>query len=88
MKNKNKFKIALALTLILPLFAQGANWWEDNLEPENWTASWATANKTITIFDGPLATINNATLRQIVRISEAGRMVRVSFTNEFGTDAA
>jgi lysophospholipase L1-like esterase len=85
MKNKNKFKIALVLTLILPLFAQGANWWEDNLEPENWTASWATANKTITIFDGPLPTINNATLRQIVRISEAGRMVRVSFTNEFGT---
>jgi lysophospholipase L1-like esterase len=85
MKNKNKFKITLVLTLILPLFAQGANWWEDNLEPENWTASWATANKTITIFDGPLPTINNATLRQIVRISEAGRMVRVSFTNEFGT---
>ena len=85
MINKNKFKIALALTLILPLLAHATNWWEDNLDPENWTATWATANKTITGFDGPLDTINNATLRQIVRISEAGRMVRVSFTNEFGT---
>ena len=39
----------------------------------------------ITAFDAPLDTINNTTLRQIVRISEAGRMVRVSFSNEFGT---
>ena len=85
MINKNKFKIALTLTLILPLLAHATNWWEDNLDPENWTATWATANKTITGFDGPLDTINNATLRQIVRISEAGRLVRVSFTNEFGT---
>jgi|TARA_B110000305_G_C19387392_1_gene612967 lysophospholipase L1-like esterase len=84
-KNKFKFKTALALALILPLFAHATNWWEDNLDPKNWTATWATANKTITGFDGPLDTINNATLRQIVRISEAGRMVRVSFSNEFGT---
>ena len=85
MKNKNKFRIALVLVMIMPLFAHAENWWEDNLDPVNWTATWATANKTITFFDPPLADINNATLRQVVRISEAGRMVRVSLTNEFGT---
>lgn len=85
MKNKNKFRTALTFALVLPLFAHAGNRWMDNLEPAHWTATWATANKRITAFDAPLDNINNTTLRQIVRISEAGRMVRVSFSNEFGT---
>lgn len=85
MKNRNKFGTALTFALVLPLFAQAGNWWMDNLDPAHWTATWATANKRITAFDAPLDTINNATLRQIERISEAGRKVRVSFSNEFGT---
>lgn len=49
-----------------------------------WKTTWATANRTITAFDAPLPNINNATLRQVVRISQGGRMIRVSFTNEHG----
>ncbi|HIL84756.1 MAG TPA: hypothetical protein EYG52_14745, partial [Pseudomonadales bacterium] len=85
MKNRYKFGTALTFALALLLFAQAGNWWMGNLDPTHWTATWATANKRITPFDAPLDTINNTTLRQIVRISEAGRMVRVSFSNEFGT---
>ena len=82
---KNKFRAALTFALVLPLFVQSGNEWKDNRVPAHWTATWATANKTVTALDAPLSNINNATLRQIVHISAAGRMVRVSFTNEFGT---
>ena len=33
MHNKNRFGIALAFALILPLFAHAESWWEDNLDP-------------------------------------------------------
>jgi lysophospholipase L1-like esterase len=85
MKNKNKFRTVLTLALFLPLSALAGNCWKENLVTKHWTATWATANRTVTAFDAPLDTINNATLRQIVRTSEAGEMLRVSFTNEFGT---
>jgi lysophospholipase L1-like esterase len=86
--NKNKLRnptAVLILTLFFSAFSYADSWWEENLDPTNWTATWATASKTITPFDGPLPTINDITIRQIVRISEGGRMVRVSLTNEFGT---
>jgi lysophospholipase L1-like esterase len=77
--------IALVLAWLAPN-AIAENWWEENLAPTNWTATWATANKATTPgFDAPQPTINNATLRQIVKISEGGRMVRVTLSNEFGT---
>lgn len=85
MKNKNKFRTALTLAFALPFSALAGNCGKDNSVTAHWTATWATANRTPTALDAPLDTINNATLRQIVRISEAGRMIRVSFTNEFGT---
>jgi lysophospholipase L1-like esterase len=57
----------------------------------HWMATWATASKVPTpIFDPVVApvfpTINDATLRQVVRISVGGEKFRVWFTNEFGTD--
>ena len=53
--------------------------------PEHWAATWATASKTITPFDAPLPTINDTTIRQVVRISMGGSSFRVWLTNEFGT---
>lgn len=88
--NKNKLRNPTAIFFLSLFFSSitfADSWWEENLDPTLWTATWATASKTITPFDVPLPTINDVTIRQIVRISEGGRMVRVSLTNEFGTAA-
>ena len=54
-------------------------------DARHWAATWATASKTITPFDAPLPTINDTTVRQVVRISMGGSQFRVWLTNEFGT---
>ena len=54
-------------------------------DAKHWAATWATASKTITPFDAPLPTINDTTIRQVVRISMGGSQFRVWLTNEFGT---
>ena len=51
----------------------------------NWVATWATASKAKTPFDRALPTLNDVTLRQIVRVSVGGAWVRVWLTNEAGT---
>jgi lysophospholipase L1-like esterase len=58
---------------------------------DRWIATWATASKVITPgFDIPPAvvqpTLQDITLRQIVRISAGGGVFRVWLTNEFGTE--
>ncbi len=54
-------------------------------DARHWAATWATASKTITPFDAPLPTINDTTIRQVVRISMGGSRFRIWLTNEFGT---
>ncbi|MGI9325171.1 MAG: GDSL-type esterase/lipase family protein [Pseudomonadales bacterium] len=79
----------VTLSLGYPLLAsadskhQGHHGYKPGHQP-SWVASWATASKTITPFDAPLPTLNDVTLRQIVRVSLGGRGVRVWLTNEFG----
>ncbi len=51
----------------------------------NWVATWATASKAKTPFDRALPTLNDVTLRQIVRVSVGGAWARVWLTNEAGT---
>ena len=54
-------------------------------DANHWAATWATASKTVTPFDAPLPTLNDTTIRQVVRISMGGARFRVWLTNEFGT---
>ena len=68
---------ALALLASASVFA--------DYDHQYWAATWATASKTITPFDAPLPTINDTTVRQVVRISMGGDGFRVWLTNEFGT---
>ena len=84
--NSKSITIALALVMATQVFAQVDQAQPDHVDFGIWTTTWATANRTITALDAPLPGINNATLRQVVRISQGGRKIRVSFTNEFGTN--
>ena len=72
--------ILAALALVAVFFAGAAA-----AQAQHWAATWATASKTITPFDAPLPTINDTTIRQVVRISMGGSQFRVWLTNEFGT---
>ncbi|MBT5153187.1 MAG: SGNH/GDSL hydrolase family protein [Gammaproteobacteria bacterium] len=83
-KKSKKITITLVLVLATGVLARADNRHNDHLNKPVWTTSWATANRTVKAFDAPLPKINNATLRQVVRISQGGRMIRVSFTNEQG----
>jgi|GEM_PF-486360 len=60
---------------------------DSNADGAAWVASWATASKIQSPFDGPTPQFNDTTLRQIVRVSVGGSAVRVWLTNEFGTEA-
>jgi lysophospholipase L1-like esterase len=53
----------------------------------HWVAAWSTAVHTPIAFPGapPPLTVNNQTLRQIIRPTLAGDCLRVRFSNEFGT---
>jgi len=55
---------------------------------EHWVASWGAAQQTPE--EGnllPQATMQDATLRQVIRLSVGGRRLRVRFSNAFGTQA-
>ena len=82
--NSKSITIALALVMAAHVFAEADHGQPDHADTAFWTTTWATANRTITALDAPLPRINNATLRQVVRISQGGQKIRVSFTNEFG----
>ena len=77
--NRIKSWLALAFVYALPLAAVASD------GGARWVASWATASKSPTIFDRPLPTLDDVTLRQVVRVSLGGSRVRVWFTNESGT---
>ena len=83
-KQSKRITIALVLVMATGVLARADNRHNGQLDTAIWTTTWATANRSITAFDAPLPKINNATLRQVVRISQGGRMIRVSFTNEHG----
>ena len=69
-----------ALLLAMSMSAQARSAADDP-----WVATWATASKAPTLFDRPLPTLDDVTLRQVVRVSAGGRWVRVWLTNEAGT---
>lgn len=73
-------------TVSFALFTGGAQANNDRGSPPAWAASWATASKVPSAFDGPTPVFNDTTLRQIVRLSVGGRWMRVWLTNEFGTE--
>ena len=75
--------LKILLPGVLALLAT-ASVFADN-DHQYWAATWATASKTVTPFDAPLPTLNDTTVRQVVRISMGGDGFRVWLTNEFGT---
>ncbi|MFI1951505.1 SGNH/GDSL hydrolase family protein [Streptomyces xinghaiensis] len=50
----------------------------------SWTGTWGAAPTTVPASDGTV--FEDQTLRQVVRVSTAGRTLRVRFSNEFGTE--
>ena len=69
--NRNALAIALVAALCAsPAFAA------------NWIATWAAPPMPSTAAS---KTIENQTVRQVVRISTGGKRVRVRFSNEYGT---
>jgi lysophospholipase L1-like esterase len=56
--------------------------------PEHWVASWGAAQQTPEANNLlPQADMQDATLRQVVRLSVGGSKLRVRFSNAFGTQA-
>ena len=54
----------------------------------HWARAWAASAQAPTVATGPFPgspTFHDQTVRQVVRLSGAGRKLRVLFTNEFGT---
>lgn len=79
-------KLFLAVSLTSLGTASANSNKSDTHDPQHWAATWATASKVpVAGFDAAAPAINNATLRQIVRISIGGHAIRVWLTNEFGT---
>jgi lysophospholipase L1-like esterase len=72
--------LLLAACLTVPVVAQSE---------KGWVATWATANMPLNPGQEPkmqLPTdVQEMTLRQVVHISQGGKRVRITFTNEFGT---
>ena len=78
--------LRLATLLCACLFATSATA-QTSCHNGHWVAAWSTAVHTPVAFPGapPPLTINNQTLRQIIRPTLAGNCLRVRFSNEFGT---
>ncbi len=53
--------------------------------PDRWVGTWAAAPVALPANPGMIAA-NGTTFREIVHVSAGGPLVRVAFTNEFGTD--
>jgi lysophospholipase L1-like esterase len=79
-------KAVSALTVIVLLLSTSMTARADRDQDDTWAATWGTAVKAPTaVFDPPAVTVDDITIRQIVRISVGGKKFRVWFTNEFGT---
>src|SRR5574344_2495391 len=50
----------------------------------HWTGTWATAPEYTGPSDMPVSTLSNHSLRQVVRVSVGGDVVRLKLSNEFG----
>jgi lysophospholipase L1-like esterase len=70
---------ALALPFIVHVVGPAA------FAQEHWVGTWATAPVAMATTGELAVSFNNQTLRQIVRASIGGRMVRVRLSNAFGT---
>ena len=71
--------ILVALLLAMPAAAA---------EPDHWVASWGSAQQVPEPHNLlPAADMQDATLRQVVRLSVGGTRLRVRFSNAFGTEA-
>ena len=69
----------LAATLVLPLaLPQAAR------AQQSWTGTWGAASSAVVNESGSLP--EPITYREVVHVSRGGRAVRVTFTNELGTD--
>ena len=74
-------KCLLAALLLLPVVAHA----RPDPPPDHWVATWATASYPM---PGPAGHFGqaDATYREIVRTTLAGPLVRVEFTNRYGTE--
>ena len=52
-----------------------------------WTGTWATAPQSTTKANMPQTTLNNCAVRQIVRVSIGGELIRLKLSNEYGDGA-
>ncbi len=86
-----KLRLALAAAILLPTLAHA----RPTPAPDHWVATWATASvpmpaSDIVSRDGTRSAIlpnpDGTTLREIVHTSLAGPLVRLTFTNAFGTE--
>ena len=71
--------LALALTFVVHVVNPAA------FAQDHWVGTWATPPVAMATAGEAAAAFNNQTLRQIVRISIGGRLVRVRLSNAFGT---
>ncbi len=69
-----------ALLLLLPVAARA----KPDPPPDHWVATWATANYPEPA-DGHYGQVDT-TFREVIRVSLPGPLVRVEFTNRFGTE--
>ena len=74
-----------ALTLALAFYAH------DALADEHWTTSWYAApqpawDRTFTLPMNVPARLDNATLRETVRLSSGGQRIRLVFSNRYGRE--
>lgn len=73
------------------LFALGATHGQAHAQKHGWLGTWTTANygmpadQAATLQKTTQIGTQLVTLRQVVHLSQGGRMVRVRFSNEFGT---
>ena len=74
-------KLLLAALLLAPSVAQA----KPNPPPDHWVATWATANVAIPGATGRFGQADT-TYREIVRSSLPGPLLRVEFTNRYGTE--
>jgi lysophospholipase L1-like esterase len=72
---------ALALTLVLGLFASPVT-----ADDSRWVGAWAASQQVPEERNAlPAATLTDATVRQVVRVTAGGRRLRVRVSNLFGT---
>lgn len=83
MKFTDNVKIFLLIILSMNLAVDAD---DDNIKGQKWVGTWYTAPQLVEPYNNPPSPgLSNNTIRQIVRVSIGGEVLRVRFTNEFSS---